>query len=298
MSLAKALRSNPITRIEGGGKFPADDMLAVEEPLEIRVGGRGVAVVMRTPGHDRELVAGFLVTEGVVRRRDDLLDLVFCGATGAEANPIVPEPATGGGRGPTAAAENVIDVLLAPDAPVDLERLTRHVFTSSSCGICSKASIEAVQAQFPPLEPAMRLSLRPEVLAALPERLRAAQAAFLASGGLHASALFDTSGSLELVREDVGRHNALDKVIGLAFLADLLPLSGRILLVSGRVSFELMQKALAAGIPCVAAISAPTTAAVDFARASGQALVGFLRPSGGPGRGGMRMNVYAGTLTA
>lgn len=272
MSIAKALRSKPITRIKGAEKSSlGEDLLAVEEPLEIRVGGRSIAVVMRTPGHDRELAAGFLVTEGLLRHRDDLLDIVRCTVEGPEGG----------------STDNVLDVLLAPDAAVDLSRLTRHVFTSSSCGICSKASIEAVRAQFAAI---MRPLLpRRAVLVTLPGKLGGAQEAFAATGGLHASALFGCDGSLELVREDVGRHNALDKVIGHAFFAERLPLEQRILLVSGRVSFELMQKALAAGIPCVAAISAPTTAAVDFAVASGQTLVGFLR--------GDRMNVYAGTLT-
>lgn len=273
MSLANALRSKPITRIDGLKKIlDGEDQLAVEEPLEIRVGGRSVAVVMRTPGHDRELAAGFLVTEGLLRRRDDLLDMVRC-ATG--------EP---GVKGP---GENVIDVLLAPGAAVDLSKLTRHVFTSSSCGICSKASIDAVRAEFAAIT--TPFFPRRELFAELPEKLSAEQAGFAATGGLHASALFDGDGRLEVVREDVGRHNALDKVIGHAFFAERLPLANRILLVSGRVSFELMQKALAAGISCVAAISAPTTAAVEFAQASGQTLVGFLR--------GTRMNVYAGTLT-
>ncbi len=269
MSLAQSTRAVSLTRLEGAAAPEArEDVVAVEEPLEIRVGGHSVAVVMRTPGHDRELVAGFLVTEGLVRRREEVLDMVYCRADGG-----APE-------------ENILDVVLAPGAVVDIARLTRHVFTSSSCGICSKASIEAVRMQFPlipaPLHP------RRAVLAALPDRLRAAQAAFAATGGLHASALFDAAGGLQVVREDVGRHNALDKVVGHAFFAERLPLAGTVLLVSGRVSFELMQKALAAGIPCVVAISAPTSAAVEFARASGQVLVGFLR--------GARMNVYAGTL--
>jgi FdhD protein len=271
MSLAKALRTKPILRIEGA-QDPAksDDLVAVEEPLEIRLSGRSVAVVMRTPGHDRELAAGFLVTEGIVRQRDDVLDIVRCTAAETAAENV----------------ENIIEVVLANGASVDWDKLTRHVFTSSSCGICSKASIAAIRGQFARLT--ARLLPRREILAALPERLRAAQAGFAATGGLHASALFTPTGDLELVREDVGRHNALDKVIGHAFLAEKLPLSDRILMVSGRVSFELMQKALAAGIPCVAAISAPTTAAVEFAQESGQVLVGFLR--------GDRMNVYAGTL--
>ena len=247
MSLAKTLRSKSITRIDEAGKsLAAVDQVAVEEPLEIRVGGRSVA--------------------------DDLLDIVRCT----------------GGQSPTGeTTENVLEVMLAPAAVVDFSRLTRHVFTSSSCGICSKASIEAVKGQFPPL--AGSLVPRRDVLVELPPRLAAAQAGFAATGGLHASALFASDGTLEIVREDVGRHNALDKLIGHAFLADRLPLQERILLVSGRVSFELMQKALAAGIACVAAISAPTTAAVEFAEASGQTLVGFLR--------GKRMNVYTGTLT-
>ena len=275
MSLAKATRSVSLSRIEGAATAESrDDRLAVEEPLEIRVNGRSVAVVMRTPGHDRELAAGFLVTEGVVQRRDDVLDVVFCGTS-----PASPE-AGYGNHG------NVLDVLLAPGCAVDWARLTRNVFTSSSCGVCSKASIEAVRTQFPPL--ATPLSPQREVLAALPEKLRAAQAAFDATGGLHGCALFDAGGALRVVREDVGRHNALDKVVGHAFFADALPLAGHILLVSGRVSFEIVQKALAAGAPCVAAISAPTSAAVELARAGGQTLVGFLR--------GTRMNVYAGTL--
>jgi FdhD protein len=181
---------------------------------------------------------------------------------------------------------NVLDMLLAPGAAVDLERLSRHVFTSSSCGICSKASIDAIRLQFPAL--ACGLHPRRDVLTALPDRLRAAQAAFARTGGLHASALFTAGGELVEVREDVGRHNALDKVIGRAFLDGRLPLADTVLLVSGRVSFEIMQKALAGGIPWVVAISAPTSAAVEFALASGQGLVGFLR--------GTRMNVYAGTL--
>ncbi|MES2694882.1 MAG: formate dehydrogenase accessory sulfurtransferase FdhD [Verrucomicrobiota bacterium] len=296
MSLAKVLRAKPIARIEGAGpEARGDDLLAVEEPLEIRVAGRSVAVVMRTPGHDHELAAGFLVTEGILRNRDDVLDMVRCEAV----RPIDPvDPAahvTQGASRPNTAiventkenVENILDVLLAPGVEVDWSRLTRNVFTSSSCGICSKATIESVRAQFAAI--AVPLAPRREVLVQLPDRLRAAQEGFAATGGLHASALFDAAGTLEVVREDVGRHNALDKVIGHAFFAEQLPLAGRILLVSGRVSFELMQKALAAGIPCVAAISAPTTAAVEFARETGQTLVGFLR--------GERMNVYAGTLS-
>ncbi len=269
MPFAPGSRVFPISRHDAGKTEAADDAVAIEEPLELRVGGRSLAVVMRTPGHDRELAAGFLVTEGLLRSRDDVLDLVRCGReAGGEPN------------------ENVLDVLLAPGADFDVARLTRHVFTSSSCGICSKATIAAVRGQFAPL--AGTMVPRRAVLAALPERLRAEQAGFAATGGLHASALFAADGTLVAVREDVGRHNALDKLVGRAFFAGELPLRDKILLVSGRVSFELMQKALAAGIPVVAAISAPTSAAVEFARESGQVLAGFVR--------GARMNVYAGTL--
>lgn len=270
MSLAKALRTKPIARIDGAAEQQRDDVLAVEEPLELRVAGRSVAVVMRTPGHDRELAAGFLVTEGLLRRRDDVLDMVYCRTAPPAAGP----------------QENILDVLLAPGVEIDFARLSRNIFTSSSCGVCSKASIEAVQGQFAPIT--HPFAPRREVLAALPEQLRTAQAGFAATGGLHASALFDASGRLLVAREDVGRHNALDKVIGHAFFAEQLPLAECILLVSGRVSFEIVQKALAAGIPCIAAISAPTSAAVELAREAGQTLVGFLR--------GERMNVYAGTL--
>lgn len=302
-----------IVRVEGGERVWMEDHVAVEEPLEIWVAGRSVAVVMRTPGHDRELVAGFLIGEGMVRSRDDIVDMVRCrgeegavgGGRGERDDRMVGlpvrrpnEPASGaedgvrplgagaGGEGGESGVENRLEVILAPSVAVDWGRVTRNVLTSSSCGICSKASIESLRVQAGPLVGGM--VVRRRVVVALPERLRAAQAGYAASGGLHASALFDGDGQLEVVREDVGRHNALDKVIGAAFFAERLPLSGRILLVSGRVSFELMQKAWVAGIPAVVALSAPTTAAVALAEVSGQVLVGFLR--------GERMNVYAGTL--
>jgi FdhD protein len=285
MPLAKALCTNPITRIDGPARREVrDDVLAVEEPLEIRVAGRSVAVVMRTPGHDRELAAGFLVTEGLVRERDDVLDMIYCGHGAATSSSRVERGA--GAASPNVPRENVLDVVLAPGVDVDFARLSRNVFTSSSCGICSKASIEAVRREFAPL--AAPVAPSRAVIAALPEKLRAAQAVFAATGGLHASALFTTGGELVVAREDVGRHNALDKVIGHAFFAGRLPLAGHLLCVSGRVSFEIMQKALAGGIAVVAAISAPTSAAVELARESGQTLVGFVR--------GERMNVYAGTL--
>ncbi len=274
--MSSAILAKPIQRLEGGGAaVVAEDAVAVEEPLEIRFGGRSVAVVMRTPGHDRELAAGFLLTEGIVRGRDDLLDLVRCRGDSGEPSP------------------NLIDAVPAPGVVLDEARLTRHLFTASSCGICGKATLAAIRGVFSPLPPAP--PPRRDVIAALPGRLRAAQAAFAATGGLHACAVFDADGNLEGAYEDVGRHNALDKVIGRALLDGRLPLAGRIVLVSGRVSFELMQKSLAAGAGCVAAISAPTSAAVEFAAECGQTLVGFLRPAGGAGSP-MRMNVYAGTV--
>ncbi|MEM7013845.1 MAG: formate dehydrogenase accessory sulfurtransferase FdhD [Verrucomicrobiota bacterium] len=254
------------TRIAaGGGRGEEEDVLAVEEPLEIRVEGQSVAVVMRTPGNDEELVAGFLRTEGVVEDSRDVFEISPCPA------------AEGAGEG------NVMEVLVRnPDEEL-LEKLTRHVFSASSCGICGKATIESVFVSFPQIESS--LVVEPDVLLGLPDKLRNAQANFEQTGGLHASALFDGSGELLLLREDVGRHNALDKVIGSALLNQQLPLRDRILLVSGRISFELMQKALSGGIPIIAGISAPSSLAVDFANESGQTLVGFLRPGG--------FNVYA-----
>lgn len=242
------------------------DAVAVEEPLELRVADRSVAVVMRTPGHDRELAAGFLLTEGVVRGADDILDIMLCR-----------DQADG-------ASGNVVNVVLAPSASLDLARLTRHVFSSSSCGVCGKATLDAVLQAFPPAAAGPRFD--PVRLAELPERLRASQPVFATTGGLHACALFDPSGRLEIVREDVGRHNAVDKVLGRAMLDRRLPLRGYGLLVSGRVSFELVQKALAAGIPLIAGIGAPSSLAIACAERGHQTLVGFLRAE--------RMNVYTG----
>jgi FdhD protein len=253
-------------RIKAGSGGAEADWLAAEEPLEIRVEGHSVAVVMRTPGDDRELAAGFLVTEGVVRSLADVIDITRCSP------------------GENSLDANVINVQLSRPQDLDLKRLSRHLFTSSSCGICSKATIEAVQQQFAPLEDDFEIS--PAALLALPGALAATQETFHRTGGLHACALFDLSGRLLVAREDVGRHNALDKVVGWALLENHLPLRRHILLLSGRASFEMMQKALAAGIPVVAAISAPTSLAVEFARQSGQTLAGFLR--------GQQMNVYAG----
>ena len=240
------------------------DVLAREEPLEIRVRGRSVAVTMRTPGHDRELAAGFLLTEGIVCQPADIVEIAPC----LESD----------------APENTLNVFLAPAVEVDFEQLTRHVFASSSCGLCGKASIEAVHQHFPPIESKLKISAK--TLAGLPDRMRAAQQTFAQTGGLHAAAIFDAKGKLVVLREDVGRHNAVDKAVGYGLLKGGLPFDAHVLLVSGRASFEIVQKALAARIPIIAAVSAPSSLAVEFARESGQTLVGFLR--------GQTMNIYSG----
>lgn len=247
-----------ITRLKAGADARERDELAVEEPLEIRVRGQAVAVTMRTPGHDEELAAGFLLTEGIIRRRADIIEMAPCRAQGALEG-------------------NILNVFLAPDVPLDLERLTRHVFSASSCGLCGKASIESVHQQFPAIAKPREMPL--ELLLELPKKLRAAQKVFATTGGLHGAGLFDLQGGLIVAREDIGRHNAVDKVLGSAFLADRLPLSEHLLLVSGRASFEIMQKALAAGVAIVAAVSAPSSLAVEFARESNQTLYGFVRES-------------------
>jgi FdhD protein len=255
-----------IARWESGRARVASDWLAREEPLEIRVRGRSIAITMRTPGHDDELAAGFLLTEGLIRRTEDIVQIAAC--TTGEA----------------ALHGNVLNVFLAPRVRVNFKQLTRHVFASSSCGLCGKASIDAVQQQFPAVAPGFTIAAT--TLQKLPDRLRAAQKTFAQTGGLHAAAVFDRRGKLLVIREDVGRHNAVDKVLGWALLNGHLPLDQHVLLVSGRASFEILQKALAARVPVIAAISAPSSLAAEFAQASGQTLVGFLR--------GETMNVYAG----
>jgi len=247
----------------GQPRVEQPDHVAAEEPLEIRIEGHSVAVVMRTPGHDRELAAGFLVTENLIRAAGDIFEITVCGTKGED---------------------NVINIVLRDPTGFDPAQLTRHVFSSSSCGVCSKVTIEAVRQSFPAVDD--ECCIAAETLLQLPARLREKQEAFAQTGGLHACALFDLNGNVQTVREDVGRHNALDKLIGHALLEQRLPLRAQVVLLSGRVSFEMMQKALAAGIPIVAAISAPTSLAVEFARASKQTLIGFLR--------GETMNIYAG----
>jgi FdhD protein len=246
-------------------RSPIHDSVAAEEPLEIRVEGRSIAVVMRTPGHDRELVAGFLLSEGVIASSRDVFEISECESASPEGG--------------------AMDVLLARPEEADMDSLTRHVFTSSSCGVCGKASIDAAMQTHPPLELPREMMVNADVLFSLPEKQRAAQPVFAETGGLHASALFDLKGNLIMTREDVGRHNALDKVIGAALLEDRLPLAECILLLSGRTSFELVQKALAARIPIVAAVGAPSSLAVQLANDAGITLCGFLKRD--------RCNVYA-----
>jgi FdhD protein len=251
-----------ILRWDGESVREDQDELAEEEPLEIRVRGRAISVTMRTPGHDAELAAGFLLTEGIIHGGQDVLRAEHCDRN---------------------EEGNLLNVLLAPEVPVDFQRLTRHVFASSSCGLCGKATIESVHGQFPPVQSDMCIDA--ELLATLPRQMRAAQETFNRTGGLHAAALFDASGKLIVLREDVGRHNAVDKVVGHCLLNGTFPLDQHLLLVSGRSSFEIMQKALAARVPIIAAVSAPSSLAVTFAQESGQTLIGFLRDR--------RMNVYA-----
>jgi FdhD protein len=254
-----------VVRYDAGAAETRPDDIATEEPLELRVEGITVAVVMRTPGHDRELAAGFLVSEGIIKSAKDLFDITTCVTPG------------------TAGKGNVVDAALAQPGSFDPSKLTRHLFTSASCGVCSKASIEVVLRRRKPLPSSHRIPA--ETIFRLPRRLSQHQDAFRRSGGMHACALFNSAGELLGLREDVGRHNALDKLIGWALLEKLLPLDNHILLLSGRTSFEMMQKAHGASIPIVVAISAPTSLAVEFAQESGQTLAGFVR--------GRTMNLYA-----
>jgi FdhD protein len=252
-------------RFQGAAGEPFDDAVACEEPLEIRLLDTPLAVVMRTPGHDEELATGFLVTERVVKSLADVAAV----ARGAPA----------GGR---RAQGNSVRVTLREGVRVDLEALRRNLYASSSCGVCGKATLANALAVAPPLDDELRLPAA--FFHDLPERLRKAQAAFERTGGLHAAGLFSADGELVVVREDVGRHNAVDKVVGFAARSGRLPLAGHVLLVSGRISFEIVQKALAARIPVVAAVSAPSSLAIDLAGAARMALVGFLR--------GRAFNVY------
>ena len=248
-----------VLRLDDGVGAHRPDSLAAEEPLEIRVGGRPLTVTMRTPGDDFDLARGFLVSEGVVTSARDVTSIRYCaGATVGGANTY-----------------NVVDVLLDDAVPAPDASLERNFYTTSSCGVCGKASLEAVRTVSRWSVDADPVQLSATTIATLPDTLRAAQRVFDRTGGLHAAGLFDADGTLSCVREDVGRHNAVDKVIGWAAGQDRLPLTGMTLMVSGRASFELVQKAVMAGVPALAAVSAPSSLAVDLAREMGLTLVGF-----------------------
>lgn len=269
---ARVAERVPIVAVDGGSSSQLSDVVAAEEPLEIRLllGGetRTVAVTMRTPGADFELAAGFLFAEGVISSGSDISGISYCidRKLGEEQR------------------YNIVNVRLAPGIWPDLRPLERHFFTSSACGVCGKAALQALAIRQGPIGDG--LTVTPEMLLTLPDKLRSAQGVFDATGGLHAAGLFDPHGDLVQIREDVGRHNALDKLIGWALLQGRVPLSEGVLMVSGRASYELVQKALVAGIPMICAVSAPSSLAVAVAQEFGMTLVGFLRDS--------RFNVYAG----
>jgi FdhD protein len=254
-----------LVRCDGDAIVADRDLVVREEPLEIQLRGVTLAVVMRTPGHDAELVRGLLVTERVVRCAADVAAVRHCS--------VVTDPD---------AEENVVGVTLRDGVAIDLEALRRNLYASSSCGVCGKATIENALAVAPPLDDAARFA--PAFFRGLADRLVAQQVVFARTGGLHAAALVAPDGELLIVREDIGRHNAVDKVVGWALERDRLPLAGHVLMVSGRISFEIAQKALAARIPVVAAVSAPSSLAVQLADLAGMMLVGFLRAA--------RFNVY------
>jgi FdhD protein len=265
-----AHRDVQIDALRDAGDVRRSDAIAVEEPLEIRVmrdglpepdenggTGRSISVTMRTPGNDAELALGFLHGEGVLRSPSDVVDVGACGPTG-----------------------NVIRVTVRADLPLDLARLTRNFYTTSSCGVCGKASIEAVTQNAAVRRITSDLVVRESVLRALPDRLKAAQREFAETGGVHAVGMFTADGELVASREDVGRHNAMDKLVGASFREAALPWKDRVVLLSGRASFELLQKTMMAGAPVVAAIGAPSSLAVELAEAAGITLVAFLRPGG------------------
>lgn len=257
----------PVVRRERGGEETGEDQVAVEEPLELRIGEAPLAVTMRTPGHDEELAAGFCLTEGIVSASDDIAAIRPCDL---------------------AEYGNVVEIELSKVAAVEharqVERARREFYVSSSCGLCGKQSIDRLEQSVDPLPPGAVVASA--TLARLPAAMQGAQDVFAQTGGLHAAAIFGCDGALRVLREDVGRHNAVDKVVGHEVLLGRTPVSDGVLLVSGRASFEIVQKAAMAGIPVVSAISAPSSLAIDLASRLGLTLVGFLR--------GERMNVYCG----
>lgn len=277
MSPKRNLAKVAVQKIKGSAAAKEKDVVAVEEPLEIRIAGesegkkfdRNIAVTMRTPGDDYELAAGFLFTEGILRAPEDLREITYC----VGANKLEQQ-------------YNVVRVRLRPGVVFDAERLQRNFYTSSSCGVCGKASLDSIRTSGAQRLPDGGLTVAPMAIHKLGEELRKRQSVFEKTGGIHAAALFDAEGALLALREDVGRHNAVDKVIGEMFLAKNVPLARHILFVSGRTSFEIMQKAVMASIPIVASVGAPSSLAVELAREFNQTLLGFVRDG--------RFNVYAG----
>lgn len=268
-TMGRVTARRPVRHVSAGTAKRRPETLAVEEPLEIRVNGTPITVTMRTPGSDFELAQGFLLTEGVITRRDDVEAIRYCSGAGPDGLNTY----------------NVLDITLAAGVPAPDTDVTRNFYTTSSCGVCGKASLDAVRlsSRYPVGDQVLRIDSR--TLTALPGRLRSAQKVFATTGGLHAAGLFDVDGALLASREDIGRHNAVDKVIGWALENDRIPLQDAVLLVSGRASFELTQKAVMAGVPMLAAVSAPSSLAVDLASESGLTLVAFLR--------GDSMNIYS-----
>ena len=274
MKKSPATAGFEIQRIGGNFQTVAEDLLAIEEPLEIRLGlwengkfsHRAVSITMRTPGNDFEMAAGFLFTEGIIKSANQIADIRHCGAKWLQSN--------------------TVRVDLRPEIEVDLERLKRHFYTTSSCGVCGKSSIQALQTGAKKLENLEKPIFEAAIIHRLPEVLRDEQNVFATTGGLHAAALFDAGGKLENLFEDVGRHNAVDKLIGGRVLENDLSLSDNLLFVSGRASFELVQKALMAQIPILAAVGAPSSLAVELAKEFGMTLLGFVRNN--------RFNIYCG----
>lgn len=254
-----------VARVDGGGLRHEEDTLAVEEPLEIRVGGKGLSITMRTPGSDVDLAAGFLFSEGIVARREQVLEVT----ESKDGNP------------------NIISIELSAEDLIQPLESQRSFVMTSACGVCGKESLDALVANKCPVLERGNFQMPAELLHPLPDALRRAQSVFESTGGLHAAGLFNAEGELQSLREDVGRHNAVDKLIGHAFLAGRTPLRDSLMLVSGRASFELVQKALVAGIPILAAVGAPSSLAVSTADAAGLTLIGFLRNG--------RFNVYTHT---
>lgn len=258
-----------VERVSPSGRRRRVDALAAEEPLELRVGGKALAVTMRTPGQDVELAHGFLLSEGVIGSSKDISIARFCEGTGPDGMNTY----------------NVLDIALAEGVPPPDTGVERNFYTTSSCGVCGKGALDAVKLKTRYSPAFDEVKVTPEMLTGFPDALRERQKVFESTGGLHAAGLF-VNGELLVVREDVGRHNAVDKVLGWAVLQDLVPLRGAVLMVSGRASFELVQKAAMSGIPVLAAVSAPSSLAVELAEEQGMTLVGFLR--------GDSMNVYTG----